>query len=99
MRLVNQLSVTGFLCAAGIAFAQSGSGAGPATPIQHVVVIFGENISFDHYFATYPRALNPEGEPKFVAAPNTPTVNGLTPMLLTSNPNSTQPFRLDRSMP
>ena len=98
MRSVNQLSITGFLCAAGIAFAQSGSGTGPATPIQHVVVIFGENISFDHYFATYPRALNPEGEPKFVAAPNTPTVNGLTPMLLTSNPNSTQPFRLDRSM-
>ena len=23
-----------------------------ATPIQHVVVIFQENVSFDHYFAT-----------------------------------------------
>src|SRR5713101_4135657 len=23
------------------------------TPIRHLVVIFGENISFDHYFATY----------------------------------------------
>ncbi len=22
------------------------------TPIQHVVVIFQENVSFDHYFAT-----------------------------------------------
>ena len=30
-----------------------------ATPIQHVVVIFQENISFDHYFATYPIATNP----------------------------------------
>ena len=26
--------------------------------IKHVVVIFGENISFDHYFGTYPNALN-----------------------------------------
>jgi len=24
------------------------------TPIQHLVVIFQENVSFDHYFATYP---------------------------------------------
>ena len=27
----------------------------PVTPIQHVVVIFGENISYDHYFGTYPK--------------------------------------------
>jgi phospholipase C len=26
----------------------------PVTPIQHVIVIFGENISYDHYFGTYP---------------------------------------------
>ena len=26
-----------------------------ATPIKHLVVIFQENVSFDHYFATYPR--------------------------------------------
>jgi len=25
-----------------------------ATPIKHLVVIFDENISFDHYFGTYP---------------------------------------------
>ncbi len=67
------------------------------SPIKHVVIIFGENISFDHYFGTYPRAVNPAGEPAFTAAPNTPHVNGLTPTLLTRNPNSTQPFRLDRS--
>ena len=29
------------------------------TPIKHLVVIFQENHSFDAYFATYPRALNP----------------------------------------
>jgi phospholipase C len=75
-----------------------GSLAAQNTPIQHVVVIFGENNSFDHYFGTYPNAANPQGEPAFVAATNTPTVNGLTPALLTSNPNSVQPYRLDRSM-
>jgi phospholipase C len=32
----------------------SGLGS-PKTPIQHLVVIFGENISYDHYYATYPK--------------------------------------------
>jgi phospholipase C len=32
-----------------------------ATPIKHVVVIFNENISFDHCFGTYPNALNLPG--------------------------------------
>src|SRR5215467_2541172 len=76
-----------------------------ATPIQHLVIIFQENISFDHYFGTYPVALNPPGEPKFVARSGTPTVNGLMGLLLTNNPNlnpanhdgATNPFRLDRS--
>jgi phospholipase C len=78
------------------------------TPIKHVVVIFGENISFDHYFGSYPFALNPPGEPKFVAASNTPSVNGLeTDGLMYANPNflnttgngtgASNPFRLDRS--
>ena len=66
-------------------------------PIEHLVIIFQENISFDHYFATYPVAANPPGEPRFVAKPGTPTVNGLTPDLLTRNQNSLQPERLDRS--
>ncbi len=68
------------------------------TPIKHLVVIFDENNSFDHYFATYPNATNPSGEPVFTAKPNTPSVNGLTPALLSNNPNSTAPYRLDRSM-
>ncbi len=76
-----------------------------ATPIQHLVVIFQENVSFDHYFGTYPVAQNPKGEPRFVARPGTPTVNGYTNALLNNNPNlnpangtgATNPFRLDRS--
>jgi phospholipase C len=76
-----------------------------ATPIQHLVVIFNENISFDHYFGTYPVATNPKGEPKFTGAVTTPTVNGLGNALLTFNPNlnpangtgAANPFRLDRS--
>ena len=67
------------------------------TPIRYVVVIFQENNSFDHYFGTYPNAQNPPGEPVFNALPGTPSVNGLTQTLLRYNPNSAQPFRLDRS--
>ena len=76
-----------------------------ATPIQHLVVIFQENVSFDHYFGTYPVATNPAGEPKFMAVPGTPTVNGYSNALLNFNPNlnpangagASNPFRLDRS--
>src|SRR5215471_12964449 len=68
------------------------------TPIQHVVVIFQENISFDHYFGTYPVAANNNAsEPSFTASPNTPSVNGLSGPLLTANPNSAEPFRLTRA--
>ncbi|WP_419881662.1 phospholipase C [Peribacillus sp. B-H-3] len=81
------------------------------TPIKHVVVIFGENVSFDHYFGTYPYALNVKGEPKFTPKANTPDVNNLlTPKdynktqpdiskinLMTDNPNTSNPARLDRS--
>lgn len=67
-----------------------------ATPVKHLVVIFQENVSFDHYFATYPVAANTPGEPPFSPSP-TPGLNGLGAGLLTNNPNSTQPFRLDRS--
>ncbi|HEX4049656.1 MAG TPA: alkaline phosphatase family protein [Steroidobacteraceae bacterium] len=76
------------------------------TPIKHLVVIYQENISFDHYFATYPHATNPMGEPKFYAAPFTPWVDNLEQdKLLTNNPNlntangagAANPFRLDRT--
>ena len=92
--------VCGFTLLAAAAFGQT------ATPIRHLVVIFPENISFDHYFGTYPHAANPPGEPKFVGLPDTPVVNGLSAALLTRNPNAANPengagavnpFRLDRS--
>jgi phospholipase C len=57
-----------------------------ATPIKHVVVIFQENNSFDHYFATDPNAANPPGEPAFVAKLNTPSVNGVTGPLSRTTP-------------
>ena len=81
-----------------------------ATPIKHVVVIFQENESFDHYFGTYPKAANTDGR-RFHAARGTPAVDGLLPAtsrslprklrhstnLLTHNPNEDQPQRLDSS--
>jgi phospholipase C len=77
-------------------------------PIKHLVVIFNENESFDHYFGSYPNALNPEGEPTFEPAKNTQRdINNLlsSPALLDNNPNlnsangtgATNPFRLDRT--
>jgi phospholipase C len=57
------------------------------TPITHVIILFQENVSFDHYFGTYPNAQNNSGEQAFFAYPGTPTVNGLTPALLKNNPN------------
>jgi len=72
------------------------------TPIKHLVVLFDENVSFDHYFGTYPYAANTDGT-KFTAKPGTPTVDGLYTKitkggpvgpLLTSNPNLYNPERL-----
>ncbi len=98
---------TALLTALGpsVAPAYAATGAATATPIQHIVVIFQENVSFDHYFGTYPNATNPAGEPPFHARPATPTVNGLSNALLNNNSNlnpanvtgATNPFRLDSS--
>ncbi|RXH54167.1 Phospholipase C precursor [Granulicella sibirica] len=69
------------------------------------MVIFQENVSFDHYFGTYPHALNPAGEPRFDALPGTPAIDGYTDDLLKRNPNflneeneagRANPFRLKR---
>ncbi|WP_263373575.1 phospholipase C [Granulicella aggregans] len=95
----------------------TGLPAGPGAPlptitpttsdkvIKHVVVIFGENVSFDHYFATYPTALNqPHDTSVFAPFGNTPVPSNLASKgLLTDNPNlsvlngsgATDPFRLD----
>ncbi len=92
---------------AGSVPAQAQSYGSTSTPIKHLVVIYQENVSFDHYFGTYPNAINLPNEPHFYAKPGTPTVNGYTDGLLFHNPNwlnktgnaggASNPFRLDRS--
>ncbi len=97
--------ILGVTAIPALAAAHDSDDARTATPIKHLVVIFQENVSFDHYFGTYPVATNPPGEPAFHARPGTPTVNGLFGALLSANPNlnpangtsATNPFRLDRS--
>jgi phospholipase C len=93
---------------AGAVQAAGQRAARATTPIRHVVVIFQENVSFDHYFGTYPKAANTSGQ-RFHAAGDTPRVNGLadtpgaggTGNLLTNNPNrdagghQVNPRRLD----
>ncbi len=87
---------------AGAAAVQAEGGAGgheaaPAsttsTPIKHLIVIFQENVSFDHYFGTYPIAANTdgqifkaEGNTKINNLANTKGVGGVG-TLLTNNPN------------
>jgi phospholipase C len=71
-------------------------GGSTSTPIKHLVVLFNENVSFDHYFGTYPHAANSDGS-QFHAKPGTPSVNGLTTSLLTANPNTYNPQRLSSS--
>jgi phospholipase C len=98
--------IAGSLVAAGaLALAACGTGGGATsltaaespvrttTPIKHVVVLFDENVSFDHYFGTYPKAANTDGT-KFTAKRHTPKANVLTKTLLKHNPNQYDPTRL-----
>jgi phospholipase C len=86
--------------AGGLGFGWGGHGndSRTATPIKHLVVIFQENVSFDHYFGTYPFAANGRGEPAFYARPFTPPVNGLSRRLLSRNPNATNPANADAAI-
>lgn len=68
----------------------------PSTPIKHLVIIFQENRSFDHYFGSYPFALNPPSDPPFFPRKGTPAINGLSLALCSINQNLAQPFRLTR---
>jgi phospholipase C len=105
--LVLEILIAGLLVSPATSSAQTPAPTeGTTTPIKHLVVIFQENVSFDHYFATDPYAANPEGEPAFFPLPNTPSVNGLSGALMTNNPNAlntlngagaTNPFRLSRA--
>src|SRR3954454_23580136 len=63
------------------------------TAIKHIVVIYDENQSFEHYFGTYPDAANTDGV-AFTKDPGTAIPNRLTVGLLTANPNSANPKRL-----
>ena len=101
-------STLAFLATAASAGRAADAAPNTATPIRHLVVIFQENVSFDHYFATYPHATNPAGESAFTAAAGTPgDVDTLDRAgLLKDNPNKTNvkngsdaaaPFRLDRT--
>jgi phospholipase C len=99
------------LCLSGCGYTSSLPGTGAATvppqgSIEHIVVIFQENVSFDHYFGTYPNALNLSGETQFTPLPGTPAVDGLAGSLMTRNPNfmnslngagAANPFRLSPS--
>jgi len=106
MTMATAVSVAVGPVGAGLALANGhDSDLETTTPIEHVVVIFQENVSFDHYFASYPDAANPPGEPFFEADLGTPAVNGMTGVLLSNNPNANNPandpnainpFRFDR---
>jgi phospholipase C len=110
--LLPLLVVVGIAVAAATATSSRANPPGPpgpglGTPIKHLVVIFQENVSFDHYFGTYPHAANSDGQPFHGAAGakinglyNTPGLNGQG-TLLTNNPNKdsggnqVNPRRLD----
>ena len=113
LRVVLGAGGVALVAASGWAVRPSGAsarhdGRETATPIKHLVVIYGENVSFDHYFGTYPKAANTDGTP-FTAAGSTPAVNGLLPATSSSipatmrhsqdltqvNPNTALPRRLD----
>jgi phospholipase C len=97
------LAVVAGMSAFVVAPSASPAGADPpsfgrdtTTPIKHLVVIFQENVSFDHYFGTYPNAANTSGQP-FHKLFFTPSVAGLTSQLLSANPNGVNPRRYDPS--
>jgi phospholipase C len=107
MRRVFATLVAGLMLNPGMVAAAppsgNNNGSRSATPIKHLVIIFQENVSFDHYFGTYPNAMNLPGEHKFTAVEDTPTINGLSFALRNINGNllnsangagATNPFRL-----
>src|SRR6202045_5302418 len=97
LRLLGALALAGGLIASlstTVAIADEADRFPTTTPIKHLVVIFQENKTFDHYFGTYPNAANPPGEPQFFPARTTPQVNMIPPSLLSANPNGANPQRL-----
>jgi phospholipase C len=67
------IAATTTIVATSFALPSMASEPETTTPIKHVIVIFQENVSFDHYFATYPFAANSTaGEPVFEATSDSP---------------------------
>ena len=64
------------------------------TPIKHVVIVFQENVAYDHYFGVYPNA------PGFTANANTPASDNYIahPNLISANPNLFPPFLLSNAL-
>jgi phospholipase C len=94
--IFSSILINSFLPSYSLSYSQT------KTPIKHLVVIFQENVSFDHYFGTYPHAANLENGSKFIPSNDTPTVNGLSFALLHNNTNkykneTANPFRIDPS--
>jgi phospholipase C len=104
---IRKLATLAAAVAGGLAVPGLANDPATTTPIKHVIVIFQENVSFDHYFATYPFAANATpGEPLFQAAAGTPAANGLlsgpaappnNPTLNAAGTGTVQPFRLGRN--
>ncbi|MFC5724397.1 phospholipase C [Streptomyces gamaensis] len=66
-----------------------------ASPVKHLVVVFDENVSFDHYFATYPQAANTDGTRFTGPRASAVRIDNLrTAGLLRRNPNQYAPRRL-----
>ena len=62
LALATTVGLITFQAAAGQSAVKAIPTAGAtASPIKHLVVIFQENVSFDHYFATYPTAADTDG--------------------------------------
>jgi phospholipase C len=59
------LLITSIVSVAAAATTTITTSTSTATPIKHLIVIFQENVAFDHYFATYPNAANTPNEPAF----------------------------------
>ena len=78
--LIPFVLLCGFLtiAVAGTAVGNSSIPTTTSTPVKHLVIIFQENVSFDHYFGTYPHATNGANGSKFVGDPHTASINGLS---------------------
>ena len=96
--VVGSISPSSITARAASAIINPSFGKTTTTPIKHLVVLFQENVAFDHYFGTYPNAKNLPDESKFSPLSNTPSINGLSATgLLTNNTNLANPWRLDKS--